>query len=118
MFTPAGTGGVEGTLDEKTFVMDSYNFMTPTTETETRYYWFQLRNIRPKDEALSQMMSEDVQHAFEEDRVVLNAVQIGLAEKKSPTINLSIDSGQLRFRNELAKLINAEKLALITQESN
>ena len=38
--------------------MDSYNFMTPTSETETRYYWFQLRNIRPDDAELSKMMSE------------------------------------------------------------
>ena len=112
VFTPAGTGGVEGTLDEKTFVMDSYNFMTPTSETETRYYWFQLRNTRPEDETLSQMMSDDVQHAFEEDRAILNAVQIGLDEKQSPTIDLSIDSGQLRFRRELAKRIDAEKQSM------
>lgn len=61
--------------------MDSYNFMTPSTETETRYYWFQLRNIRPDDAELSAMMSADVRHAFEEDRAVLNAVQIGLRER-------------------------------------
>lgn len=70
VFTPAGTGGVDGPLHEKTFVMDSYNFMTPTTATETRYYWFQLRNVRPDDEDLSKMMSEDVRKAFEEDRAV------------------------------------------------
>ena len=108
VFTPAGTGGVDSTWNEKTFVMDSYNFMTPTTETETRYYWFQLRNLRPSDEALSTMMSEDVQHAFEEDRAVLNAVQIGLSEASSPTINLSIDGGWVRFRRKLNKLIDAE----------
>lgn len=108
IFTPAGTGGEDAALDEKTFIMDSYNFMTPTSETETRYYWFQLRNVRPDDQALSKMMSEDVQHAFEEDRAILNAVQQGLTEKTSPSINLSIDSGWVRFRRELDKLIAAE----------
>jgi vanillate O-demethylase monooxygenase subunit len=108
IFTPAGTGGAEGTLHENTFVMDSYNFMTPTTEIETRYYWFQLRNIRPEDEALSQLMTDDVQHAFEEDRVVLNAVQVGQDEKKTPNIDLPIDSGQLHYRRELAKMIERE----------
>ena len=49
----------DGTLDEKTFVMDSYNFMTPTTETETRYYWFQLRNIRPDDEEFVLMEKDE-----------------------------------------------------------
>ena len=78
IFTPAGTGGPDGALSNKTFVMDSYNFMTPTTETTTRYYWFQLRNIRPNDDALSKMMSADVQKAFEEDREVLSDVQIGV----------------------------------------
>jgi vanillate O-demethylase monooxygenase subunit len=109
IFTPAGTGGIDGTLDEKTFVMDSYNFMTPTSESETRYYWFQLRNTRPDDEALSQMMSDDVQHAFEEDREVLNEVQKGMTNKSSPHIDLPIDGGQLRFRRQLQAMINEEQ---------
>jgi len=116
VFTPAGTGGVDGTLHEKTFVMDSYNFMTPITETETRYYWFQLRNIRPEDEAISKLMTEDVQHAFEEDRLILNAVQIGQDEKKVPNIDLAIDSGQLRFRRDLAAMIAKE--AALSKQSN
>jgi len=109
IFTPAGTGGPDSELHKDAFVMDSYNFMTPTTEKETRYYWFQLRNIRPKDEALSKMMSEDVQHAFEEDRAILNAVQIGMDEKTSRHIDLPIDGGQLRFRRQLQAMINEEK---------
>ena len=108
VFTPAGTGGPDGPLHEHTFIMDSYNFMTPTTAQETRYYWFQLRNIRPDDQELSKMMSEDVQKAFEEDRAVLNAVQIGMESKASPHIDLPIDGGQLRFRRQLQAMINEE----------
>ena len=109
VFTPAGTGGPDGPLHKDTFIMDSLNFMTPTSETETRYYWFQLRNIRPDDEALSKMMSEDVQHAFEEDRAVLAAVQIGMSEKRSAHIDLPIDGGQLRFRRRLEAMIAEEQ---------
>ena len=108
VFTPASTGGPEGTYHPDTFIMDSYNFMTPTNAGQTRYYWFQLRNIRPDDAALSQMMTEDVQHAFEEDRAVLNAVQIGMANKRTPHIDLPIDGGQLRFRRQLQAMINEE----------
>ncbi len=90
--------------------MDSYNFMTPTSANETRYYWFQLRNIRPDDEALSAMMSEDVRGAFEEDRAVLDQVQIGLDTKTSPTIDLGIDAGQLRFRRQLEAMIAEEAM--------
>lgn len=109
VFTPAGTGGEDGLLHPKTFIMDSYNFMTPVTEKTTRYYWFQLRNIRPGDEALSKMMSEDVRTAFEEDRAVLNEVQVGMDEKTSPHIDLPIDGGQLRFRRQLQAMINEER---------
>lgn len=83
--------------------------MTPTTDAKTRYYWFQLRNIRPDDTALSQMMTDDVQHAFEEDRDVLNAVQIGMTNKTSAHIDLPIDGGQLRYRRQLQAMINEEQ---------
>jgi len=108
VFTPAGTGGPDGPLHKDTFIMDSYNFMTPVSAGRTRYYWFQLRNIRPDDAALSEMMSEDVRQAFEEDRVVLNAVQKGMDAKTSPHIDLPIDGGQLRFRRQLQAMINEE----------
>ena len=69
-----------------------------------------LRNIRPDDEELSKMMSEDVRHAFEEDRAVLNQVQIGMTSKTSPHIDLSIDAGQLRFRRQLEAMIAEERM--------
>lgn len=111
VFTPAGTGGEGGPLHEKTFVMNSYNFMTPETENRTRYYWFQTRNIRPNDEKLSVMMSEDVKHTFEEDREILNEVQKGMADKSTPHIDLPIDGGQLRFRRQLEVMIDQERTA-------
>jgi hypothetical protein len=43
-------------------------------------------------------VTEDVQHAFEEDRDVLNAVLIDMANKTSPHIDPPIDGGPLRFR--------------------
>jgi len=54
------------------------------------------------------MMSEDVQHAFEEDRAVLSEVQKGMDDKTSPHIDLPIDGGQLRFRRRLQAMINEE----------
>ncbi len=84
--------------------------MTPVSEVETRYYWFELRNIRPNDDALSKMMSADVEKAFEEDRAVLREVQIGLSEKTSAHIDLGIDAGPLRFRRQLEAMIAEEAL--------
>ena len=77
---------------------------------ETRYYWFQLRNVRPQDDDLSRMMAHDVRAAFSEDKAVLEQVQIGMTEKTSPHIDLSIDAGQLRFRRQLEAMIAEEQL--------
>lgn len=108
VFAPTGTGAPDGKLHPDTFIMDSLNFMTPETGRTTRYYWFQLRNIRPDDAALSEMMSEDVRQAFEEDRAVLTEVQKGMEAKASPHIDLPIDGGPLRFRRQLQAMINQE----------
>lgn len=48
-FSPAGTGGEDQPLHHDTFVMDSFNFLTPIDETTTRYFWFQMRNVAPND---------------------------------------------------------------------
>jgi vanillate O-demethylase monooxygenase subunit len=89
--------------------MNSYNFMTPIDESNTRYYWFQVRNFDTENEEVSRQFDEDVRHAFAEDRVVLSAVHKGMANKRSPNIDLASDSGPLRFRRNLDKLIAQEQ---------
>lgn len=109
VFTPAGTGGDEATLPkDKFFQMDSYNFMTPIDENTTRYYWFQLRNLHPNDDAISDYMSESVEIAFNEDRDILVEVQKGMEERTTRNIDIAIDAGPLLYRRRLQKLINAE----------
>ena len=108
VFTPAGTGGPDAPLHPDAFVMDSYNFMTPLNERQTLYTWFQIRNVRAEDEAVSEAMSRSVRQAFEEDRVVLNAVQIGLDEATSSTLDLAIDAGPLRFRKRVQAMVAEE----------
>ena len=46
--------------------------------------------------------------AFAEDRAILAAVHKGMADKRTPNIDLRIDAGPLRFRRRLAQLIEAE----------
>ncbi len=108
VFTPAGTGGEGGNLHPDVFFMDSYNFMTPVDERRTRYYWFQMRNVRPNDDEVSRIMSEGVRTAFEEDRVVLNALQRGMDEKPEDYISLRSDRGGFEFRRELKARVDAE----------
>jgi vanillate O-demethylase monooxygenase subunit len=108
VFTPAGSGGDEGTMHEDVFLMNSYNFMTPVDEHVTRYYWFQMRNFDPDNQEVSRRFDEDVQHAFAEDRVVLAAVHKGMINPRTAPINLPSDAGPIKFRRELARRIAAE----------
>lgn len=108
IFTPAGTASDTEPFHPNVFLMDSYNFLTPVDESTTRYFWFQLRNFSPDDEEVSRQFARDVRHAFEEDRVVLEAVHAGMA--KSPSrLNLPQDAGPLRFRQKIQALIDAER---------
>jgi phenylpropionate dioxygenase-like ring-hydroxylating dioxygenase large terminal subunit len=109
VFTPAGSGGEGIAPHADEFIMDSYNFMTPVDENTTKYYWFQLRNFAPSDDVVSQRFSQSVRGAFEEDRVVLEAVHTGMATMTTPNIGLRIDAGSARFRREVAKRIEAEQ---------
>ncbi len=109
IFTPAGTDGDTNNLPVgQYFQMDSYNFMTPVDEVTSRYYWFQMRNVHPEDEEVSQYMSASVKVAFEEDRDILAEVQKGMHNKTTHTVDIAIDAGPLFFRRHLQKLIEAE----------
>jgi vanillate O-demethylase monooxygenase subunit len=108
VFVPAGTGGEGRPLHEDAFMMDSYNFMTPVTENQTKYYWFQMRNFAPGDSAVSEQLAASVRDAFLEDRTILKAVHDGMANKRTSNIDFHIDKGPLHFRRAMARLIAAE----------
>lgn len=105
VFVPAGSGGKGQPLHADAFLMDSFNFITPVNARQSRYFWFQLRNFAANDEAVSRKLTDDVKHAFEEDRMILNAVQIGMDTSSKPTIDLKNDLASHRFRTALARMI-------------
>jgi vanillate O-demethylase monooxygenase subunit len=109
VFVPAGSAGSEAQHHAEAFVMDSYNFLTPVDGGRTRYFWFQMRNVFPDDAQVSREMAEGVRTAFEEDRLILNAVQENFARTRTPHIDIAIDSAPLRFRRRLQQLIAAER---------
>ena len=108
-FCPAGTGGEGQPLHPDTFVMDSYNFLTPVDDTHTRYFWFQQRNVFPNDKDVDERFAASVLFAFTEDKRILGAVQAGLDNMTTPNINLRSDSGGVRFRRRLNQMIAAEE---------
>jgi len=111
IFTPEGTGGPEGTLHPDAFYMDSWGLITPIDATRSRYFYFQLRNFAAGDAEVSAAFAAAVRGAFEEDRAVLEAVQVGMTDPATPHIDLKIDAGPSRFRRRLKQLIQAETAA-------
>ena len=109
IFTPVGTGGGDKPLHEKAFVNISYNFMTPVDEENSRYFWFQHRNSEPENEEISKKMFAGATMAFNEDKEILIHVQKGMANKRTPNLNLKLDIGASRFRNLIDKRITAEQ---------
>lgn len=104
----AGTGAQSGRGDNR-LQLNSYNFITPETADTCRYYWFQLRNFRADEEKVSEKLTEGFFGAFGEDKEVLKAVHQGMKHKKTPHIDLAIDSASLRARRILQELITAEQ---------
>ena len=80
----------------------------PEDDRHSRYYWFQLRNVRSTDAALSEAISASVLAAFSEALAVLNAVQQGMDEVAGYAVSIATDAGPLRFRHGLAQRIAAE----------
>ena len=109
IFTPVGTGGEGREVDDKAYLMISYNFMTPIDNDRTTYYWFQHYNTDIHDQAIATRLNEGAMMAFNEDREILEAVHRGMAAKTTPNLDLGIDSGSLRFRKLLSKAISEEQ---------
>ena len=78
VYTPAGRGGPGMVDDAQTYRMVSYNFLTPVDEDNTMYFWLQHRNTDPANEEITLRNAQGARAAFEEDRVILEAVHIGL----------------------------------------
>lgn len=108
VFSPAGTGGPDNPIQDGTFISISYNFLTPIDENTTRYHWFQQRNSDPNDEELSRRIADGLREVFIEDRNILEAVHVGMANKTTRNIDLGLDAAALHFRRKLEKMIAAE----------
>ncbi len=111
IIAPANSGAPQGRLHPDVFLLDSYNFVTPVTEHTCRYYWFQVRNFRPDCAATDEALTADFISAFNEDLIVLSAVDDGMTNKRTPNTDIETDAAPLRFRRTLQKMIETEHAA-------
>lgn len=108
IYSPAGSGGPGWAQDGQSYEMISYNFLTPVDENNTCYFWLQQRNTDIHDDAITEQIASGARDAFTEDKIVLEAVQRGIAEASTRHINLGLDAGANRFRALLQERIIAE----------
>ncbi len=90
----------------------SCHFLTPETEASTHYFWLQLRNFAQTDAAVSQDIVDQFVLAFDEDKTILEAIQEAEADPRVETgVKLALDSGSVRLRRTVARLIDEEQAA-------
>lgn len=93
----------------------SSHFLTPETEGSTHYFWFQLRNFAPTDLQVSRDITDQFVVAFAEDKRVLEAIEE--AERQpfvTERVKLALDSGSVRLRRTVARLIEEERAMAAT----
>ena len=109
IYTRAGTGGPDAALPDDAYVNISYNLITPVDAARSLYFWFQHRNTDPDNIETNTRMFAGATMAFNEDKEILEAVQQGMTDPKTPYMNLGLDAGAMQFRAKVAKRIKIER---------
>lgn len=87
----------------------SYAVLTPETESTTHYFWFVLRCFAVGDQQVSHEMREAYIKTFDEDRVLLGAIQQNTGDMLSSSLRLAIDNASIRLRRALEKMSALEE---------
>jgi vanillate O-demethylase monooxygenase subunit len=108
-FAP-GSPRSEAAKDAAPYRVLSYAFLTPETEGSTHYFWFQLRNFAAQDQAVTREFETLYQTVFNEDRELLEAIQI--LEDENPGLQpmrIASDAGLVRLRRMVAAMLEREQ---------
>jgi phenylpropionate dioxygenase-like ring-hydroxylating dioxygenase large terminal subunit len=104
----AGTGAPEG--DRSQGVNGRVlNTITPETDTTCLYFWSLVRNYRLRDQSWTTQLREANARIFQEDLAVLEAQQRSIDALPGHALHgLNIDSGSVRARRIIDRMIEAE----------
>ena len=103
--TPAGTNDLGQALQWQVL-----NALTPETESSTHYFWGLPRQFLQDDREVDRMLDTAIVKTFNEDRAMLEAQQLVLAERALDTRTLAThaDAGPSRARSIIARLMRDE----------
>ncbi len=104
---PTGTGAPEGRRDNG-IQIHACHFITPVDETSCIDHWLYVKNF-PTDALTTKAMSDQFRVAFNEDKVILEAIQRNeeLPNRRRP-IRLAIDASPMQMRRMVDQMIEAE----------
>ncbi len=89
----AGSGAPEGQR-QGGIRMRNLNAITPESDTTTHYFWAQAHDFEVTNQAVTDLVFEQVKIAFSEDVAIFEAQQKMIDhDPEAPTINLSQDAG-------------------------
>ena len=84
------------------------HFMTPVNERYTIDRWMHLRNTATNDDAVSRKMDDLFRIAFDEDKAILEAIQIEEDQASDvSTLRLGIDKAPTAYRRRIQQLLDS-----------
>ena len=111
----ANTGAPEGNRDNCMQIL-ACHFMTPVDEFNSIDHWLHIKNFTA-DESTNQALSADFRLAFDEDKEILETIQIkeiDYPDRKK--IKIAIDAAPTRMRRMVDKMIAAETKTKVKTE--
>lgn len=108
---PTGTGAPQGNLTGG-INLRNLNAITPETEKTSHYFWAQAHDFDVKNAKLTDMIFEQVEIAFLEDKEVFEAQQRVIDHDTSESqVDIHADAGGIQARRILTKLHDDERAA-------
>ncbi|MQR00743.1 aromatic ring-hydroxylating dioxygenase subunit alpha [Glaciimonas soli] len=91
------------------FHMRGFHGITPETETTSHYFWSMASNSHPDQPDTSELVYQQTEQTFEEDRVIIDAQYRNMARFGSnPTIDIHVDAGANRARRVIERLCSQQ----------
>ena len=105
---PTGTGAPEGDRSD-CIQMFACHFITPVDSDTCIQHWLLVKNM-PADEAVDQRLKDGLRIAFNEDKVVLEAIQNNEEKFKDVRpVRLAIDASSMKMRKMVSEMISQER---------
>lgn len=84
--------------------------ITPETDSSSHYFYANPRNFAQDDERVTEQIYQNVQTAFEEDRIMIEAQSQRLSQAGTPTMTpILADAGLTQFRRLMVRRLQQEQ---------